>query len=351
MKVPKPRRLPSGSYMIQLRLSGESITITRPTATECKREAELVKAEHRSQKRTISPAQDKTLGELMQAYLDKHESVLSPSTVRGWTSYREHRFTAYQSRRIKDITDWQAVINDEAAEVSPKTVKCAWGFLTKAMRSEGISVPSVRLPQVPVKEIPFLQPGEIKPFLAALEGNIAERAALLELHGLRRSEVLGLDWKDVDLKKDLLHIRGATVQDKTGAFVKKETNKNSSSTRTIPIMIPRLHDLLDAEPNKTGPVVTIAANTMLRNIKDVCTAAGVTQVGNHGLRHSFASLGYHLSISERELMQLGGWSDYMTMHKIYVRVAACDEKAAQNKIAEFFKNASENASETAKAAK
>lgn len=342
MKVPEPRRLPSGSYNIRLRLGGEEISITRPTARECRNEAQLIKAEHRAQKRIISPAQDRTLGELMQLYLDKHESVLSPSTVRGWTSYREHRFTAYQQTAVKDISDWQAVVNAEAAEVSPKTVKCAWGFLTKAMRSEGLPVPSVRLPQVPIKEIPFLQPSEIKPFLAALEGNIAERAALLELHGLRRSEVLGLDWKNVDIKKDLLHIRGATVQNKDGAFVKKETNKNSSSTRTIPIMIPRLHDLLAAEPNKQGAVVTIAANTMLRNIKEVCSAAGVTQVGNHGLRHSFASLGYHLGISERELMQLGGWSDYMTMHKIYVRVAACDEKAAQNKIAEFFKNGDKN---------
>ena len=351
MKVPEPRKLPSGNYFIQLRLNGVSVPVTASTARECKRQAELIKAEHRSNKRQITPSQDKTLGELMQSYLDKHETVLSPSTVRGWTSYREHRFTAYQQTAVKDIRDWQAVINAEAEEVSPKTVKCAWGFLTKAMRAEGIEPPRVRLPQVPVKEIPFLQPDEIKPFLAAIEGNIAERAALLELHGLRRSEVLGLDWKDVDLKKDLLHIRGATVQNKDGAFVKKETNKNKSSTRTIPIMIPRLHDLLDAEKEKSGPVVTIAANTMLRNIKDTCTSAGLTQVGNHGLRHSFASLGYHLGISERELMQLGGWSDYMTMHKIYVRVAASDEKAAQNKIAEFFKNANENANEAQKAAK
>lgn len=351
MKIPEPRKLPSGKYFIQLRLNGVSVPVTAATAKECKQQAALIKAEHCAQKRVISKAQDITVGDLMQTYLDKHEAVLSPSTVRGWTSYREHRFTAYQQTAVKDIRDWQAVINAEAAEVSPKTVKCAWGFLTKAMRSEGLSVPSVRLPQVPVKEIPFLQPDEIKPFLTAIEGNIAERAALLELHGLRRSEVLGLDWKDVDLKKDLIHIRGATVQNKDGAFVKKETNKNKSSTRTIPIMIPRLHDLLDAETNKKGSVVTIAANTMLRNIKDVCAGAGLTQVGNHGLRHSFASLGYHLGISERELMQLGGWSDYMTMHKIYVRVAACDEKAAQNKIAEFFKNANENANETAKAAK
>ena len=206
------------------------------------------------------------------------------------------------------------------------------------MRSEGIEPPRVRLPQVPVKEIPFLQPDEIKPFLTAIEGNIAERAALLELHGLRRSEVLGLDWKDVDLKKDLLHIRGATVQNKDGAFVKKETNKNSSSTRTIPIMIPRLHDLLDAEASKKGPVVTIAANTMLRNIKDVCAGAGLTQVGNHGLRHSFASLAYHLNMPEKIAMQIGGWANDATMMRIYTHVAQSDLLKYQNIMSTYYSN-------------
>ena len=338
MKIPEPRRLPSGSYFIQLRLNGSSVPVTARTARECKRAAELIKAEHRAGKRQITASYERTLAQVLKAYLDKHEAVLSPSTVRGWESYRLHRFAAYQDRAVGKI-DWQQMITDEAASVSPKTVKCAWGFVAKALRDEaGIEPPRVRLPQVPVREIPFLQPSEIKLFLAAIKGNIAERAALLELHGLRRSEVLGLDWADVDLKKGLLHIKGATVQNKDGQFVRKETNKNSSSSRTVPIMIPRLRELLEAEPNKTGAVVQIAANTMLRNIKEACSAAGVTQVGNHGLRHSFASLGYHLGLSERQLMQLGGWADYTTMHKIYVRVAAEDEKAAQNKITAFYSN-------------
>ncbi len=336
MKVPEPRRLPSGSYFIQLRLNGSSVPVTARTAKDCKRQAELIKAEHRSNKRQITPLEERTLAQVLKAYLDKHEAVLSPSTVRGWDSYRLHRFAAYQDRAVGKI-DWQQMITDEAASVAPKTVKCAWGFVAKALRDEaGIEPPKVRLPQVPVKEIPFLQPNEIKAFLTAIDGNIAERAALLELHGLRRSEVLGLDWKDVDLKKKLLRVRGATVQNKDGQFVRKETNKNESSSRTVPIMIPRLYDLLKAEPEKKGAVVKIAANTMLRNIKDACEAAGLTKVGNHGLRHSFASLGYHLGLSERQLMQLGGWADYTTMHKIYVRVAAEDETAAQNKISDFF---------------
>ena len=38
MKVPAPRKLPSGSWFIQLRLGGESIPVTAATAKDCTRE-------------------------------------------------------------------------------------------------------------------------------------------------------------------------------------------------------------------------------------------------------------------------------------------------------------------------
>ena len=44
MKVPAPRKLPSGSWFIQLRLGGESIPVTAATAKDCNREAAAIKA-------------------------------------------------------------------------------------------------------------------------------------------------------------------------------------------------------------------------------------------------------------------------------------------------------------------
>lgn len=35
-------------------------------------------------------------------------------------------------------------------------------------------------------------------------------------------------------------------------------------------------------------------------------------------------------------MELGGWDDPTTMHKIYIRVAQRDKERAKNKIAEFY---------------
>lgn len=70
-------------------------------------------------------------------------------------------------------------------------------------------------------------------------------------------------------------------------------------------------------------------------------ANSLPEVGVQGLRHSFASLAYHLKLSEQETMQLGGWSDYKTMRKIYTHLAKVDRLKAENKITSFFSSASE----------
>lgn len=340
MKVPEPRKLKSGTYFIQLRLGGVSVPVTSSTAKGCKRAAELEKAEYRAGKQEIR--RDKasiTLGEAIDAYITKYSAALSPSTIRGYDQIRKHRFPAYMGKPAAKI-DLQEMINEELKTASAKTVKNSYGLVHAALRLQNITPGEVKLPQIPVAETPYLQPDEIMPFCAAVAGDIAEIAILLELQGLRRSEATGLDWSQIDLKRKLIRVRGARVQNRDGEFVHKDTNKNNTSTRTVPIMIPQLEAALRAVPEKSGPVVTVAENTMLRHAKEACRRAGVTVVGNHGLRHSFASLGYHLGLSERQLMELGGWADYMTMHKIYIRLAEADKRAANNAIVDFFqKNA------------
>ena len=343
MKIPEPRKLKSGSYFIQLRLNGVSVPVTASTAKECKRQAELIKAEHRSGVRTVnSTSKDITLREAEHRYIMHNKAVLSPSTFRSYEIYKNVRFAAYQNKKLPDI-NWQQMINDELKTKSAKTVKNAWGLVHASLAHAGYPVPSVKLAAVPVKEIPFLQPEEILPFCEAVRGRPYEIAALLELHGLRQSEARGLTWDKVDLKKQTITIQGATVRGSDG-YVDKATNKNRSSSRVVPIMIPQLGNALAAVADKTGKVVKQAPQTLTDDIKRSCERAGVTVVGNHGLRHSFASLGYHLEIPERQLMEWGGWADFTTMHKIYIRLAASARSKHQAKMYGFFKkNANENA--------
>lgn len=338
MKVPEPRKLKSGTWFIQMRLNGVSVPVSAPTKTECKYQAQLIKSEYKAGKREIKRKEaDPTLKDIVQRFIKLRENVLSPSTIRGYNQIMNLRFQNYMSCEISKIK-WQSMIDDELKVVSEKTVKNSWGLIKAALTEFEKPIPKVRLAAVPVKEMRFLQPDEIFPFLDEIKGDIAEIGILLELHGLRRSEATGLEWDHVDLKNKTIFIQGARVQNKDGEFVRKKTNKNKSSTRHVPIMIPQLEEALNAVQHKTGRVVTVSENTLLRHTKEACKRANVTVIGNHDLRRSFASLGYHLGLSERQIMEWAGWSDYMTMHRIYILVASKDREAAKNSFSEFFQN-------------
>lgn len=73
------------------------------------------------------------------------------------------------------------MVNAELKTMSVKTVKNAWGLVHAAVSDKGFPVPDVKFPQVPIKDIPFLQPEEIIPFCDAIRGDMAEIVVLLEL--------------------------------------------------------------------------------------------------------------------------------------------------------------------------
>ena len=335
MKIPKIERLPSGNYFCRLRLNGVSIPITAETETECERLAYLKKAEFLAGKTHVQKTpKETTLQEALDKYISANKRTLSPSTVRSYTIYAKNRFPDYRAKKISKIK-WQEMIDVELGLASEKTVKNAWGLVVPALKHIGYPVPKVRLSPAPINEIPFLQPEEIQKFCTAVKGRSYEIPVLLALHGLRLSEIRGLKWQNVDLSNDVITVKGAMVRSIDG-YIDKKTNKNKTSTRPVPIMIPQLHDALTAVTDKTGNVASINGGTLLDDVKRSCKRAGVTEVTVHGLRHSFASLCFFLGIPEKQIQEWGGWKNNTTLNRIYIRVAASMKTDSRNKFENFF---------------
>lgn len=349
MKVPEPRKLKSGTWFIQLRLGGESIPVSALTRSDCIKQAQLIKAQHRADAREVKYKTDKTVRDLMADYIDSIRKTASPSTVRGYVTIRDNRFASIADKPADKIKNWQRVIDTEADLASAKTLKNAWGFLRTAMRHAGMTPPDVRLPQLVPPDKPWLEPDEVLRFVELVRGQSFEIPALLALHGLRRSEILALTYGKVDLAANTITVHGAAVMGEDNVLIHKPTNKNASSHRIVPIMIPALADAIRSAPphQPDDPIYTSNANTLCAQINRLCRNNGLPQVGVHGLRHSFASLAFHLGLTEQETMELGGWSDYNTMRKIYTHLAAADRLKSQNKMAAFFKaNANQDAKQT-----
>lgn len=340
MKIPKARKLPSGSWFCRVRVNGKDIGITRPTEKEAVAEAMAIKAGTIEAKKSGK----KTLTEAIDDYIAARENVLSPSTIRGYRTIQRSRFAPEMHLDIFSTPSdrWQKSVNAEAKLCSAKTLRNAWMFIAAVIFDATGSRVIVRLPQVVQNEKAFLSPEQVPIFVEAVHGTDVEIPGLLALSSLRRSELLALKWKDVDLKKGYIRVAGAAVYGPDGKLTRKNENKNKSSRRIVPLIPPLLEALKQITP-EGDLVVRMAPNVIVRHLNKICTENDLPIVGLHGLRHSFASLAYHLGMSEKVAMEIGGWSNDQTMRKIYTHISKQDiANQAAGFVGFFRKNGNEN---------
>lgn len=331
IKVPEPKQLPSGSWFARVMVRGHSVCITEAT-----KEAYYIKARAvKSGLLETAPLLPKMpLSKAIDNYIKENTNVLSPSTIKAYKSIRKTRFQALMDKDINSIK-WQDAVNTEATDVSPKTLANSWRLITASLKAAGVTPPEVKLPKIPKAQKEWLDFEQIQAFTKVIRGQDCELGALLALHGLRRSELLALTKDSIDLKKQTITISGAVVYNDKGVIVHKDTNKNASSQRTVPILIPRLEELLSDDDIK-GQLITTKPNTLYVQVNKLCKRNQLPEIGVHGLRHSFCSLAFHLGWSEATVMTVGGWSDSKTVHNIYKHLAEKDKNADIQKMISFY---------------
>lgn len=334
IKVPKPRKLKSGKWNIELRAEGQSIT--EDTAELCETKAKAIRAGFLEAKKAAGTKL--TLRQAIDAFIAEYEEALSPSTVRGYEAIKKNRFPEKMDAPIANTVGWQSAIDNACKTYSSKTVRNSWGLVTDVMRKNKIELPEVILPQKSENELPWLTFSDILQFTDSIAGKKWETAALFALHSLRLSEIYALTWDHIDLDKQRFIVSGAVVRDKNNKYVRKKTNKNETSQRTIRIMIPELLEKLMERKANGLPPVSGTPGSLSECINTVCRKEGLPECGTHGLRRSFASLGFHVGLSELEVQEIGGWKDHNTVHKIYLKLAKADRLSAENKMERFYKN-------------
>ena len=343
MKVPAPRKLPSGNYFIRLRLGGESIPITAPTARDCTRQATLIKAEYLAGKRTVQKS-GLTLRQACERYIAAQEKAKhSPETVRGYDIIMRNRFQSVMDLPVSSITNWQKVYDADAVRLSPKTMENTWRFIRSVCRHEcGIILPEISTVKRARPEHTFLEPEQITLFVSEAAKDKHAIPLLLCLSSCRSSEVQGLDWSQVDLEHDRIRIAQTMVQNKSREYVSKAEAKTEESTRYIPLFIPELKAALQAVPEKTGKVVVVRPNAVYRRANQICERLGLPLVGQHGLRHSFASLCFSLDVPAKITQQIGGWKDDQIVMEIYTHLSQKHLQDQLDKLNRFFQNVNEN---------
>lgn len=326
IEVPKPVQLTSGSWSAQLMRDGKRIRITADSEKEYYVKARAIKA---GLIEAEKQAPKMTVGQAIDNYIESKSNILSPSTIKGYKSLRDNRFKSYMAKDIRSGINWQKAINEEAVDVGPKSVRNAWALVESAITAQGVELPPVTLPRKNTAERPWLDYEQIQVFLGAIRGKKCELACLLALHSLRMSEILAL--KHGSLEGETIHVRGAVVINDAGEYVYKAQNKTAKSRRDVPVMIPRLSEIWPAGDPQFQKHAAI--NEMVGTI---CEKAGLPVISMHSLRHSFASLAWHLKWDVLTTCRVGGWSTPATVQGIYTHLAGQDLDENVQKMREFY---------------
>ena len=328
VRVPTPKRK-GETWYAQVMVKGERQYVSANSEEEYYAKAKAFKSGVLEMKKA---APKLSLGTAIDKFINDNDSVLSPSTINAYRSYRKTRFQDYMDDDANTI-NYQQMVNEESRTVKPKTVHNAWRLVTASLRHAGVPAPTINLPKSAKQERPWLDYEQILTLLSACKGKPYELGIILALHGLRRSELLHLTANDVDMENGIIHVRGSSVIGEGNKLVDKDTNKNATSTRDVNIVIPRLNDLV---ADKMGKLVTTNPTTLYGSINTCCRNAGLPEVGVHGLRHSYISLCFHLGWDMQTVMRQGGYSNLQTVNNVYRHLAKQDAENDINKMISFF---------------
>src|SRR5215471_6682402 len=219
-----------------------------------------------------------------------------------------------------------------------------WGILRD--NPEDITKP----PKAPGRETPMLQPSEAVELLKRLRGQPLYLIASLALGtGMRRNELLGLRWQDVDLDAGRLTIEQSLEQTAThGIRITAPKTKHGRRTISLPAHLvtelrqhwreqqeQRLRMGLGKAP-ETAPVFAtvdgrhLSPNAITKAWPVAMAAIGMPAVTLHSLRHTHASMliasGLDiLTISRR----LGHSSPTITLNVYGHLIHGTDDRAAQ----------------------
>lgn len=306
----KIEKLPSGSYRVRKMYKGIQYTVifdSKPTQKEVLQAlaAEMDKAKTEKQRMTFKTA--------ALRYNKTKSNILSPSTIRGYSSILRSINDDFKSMMLSDITaaDVQEAINEYSNGHSPKTVRNMHGFINAVMSLYSPKTQlNTTLPKYVRPEKYMPADNDIKVMQDAVKGTKFEIPFLLGVFALRRSEVCALDIDDVADGEITIH--RAKVMDDSGNWVIKNMTKSEEGMRTI--SVPKF--LTDAIKEQ-GYVYKGHPNNLLKHFNMLQDSLGIERFSFHSLRHYYASMAHSIGMPDVYIMEAGGWKSDHVMKNVY----------------------------------
>ncbi|MFK9095458.1 tyrosine-type recombinase/integrase [Bacillus salipaludis] len=213
----------------------------------------------------------------------------------------------------KDIDDFFDIKLDEG--LGPAYIRIMHNLLRQAFEQAKIwnminFNPVINASPPPIKDcdIDTWTKDEVSHFLKCIRSESIYIAFVIAIYtGLRRGEVLGLKWEDIDFKTQVINIRRSLACTENGLILKEV--KTKSSRRQISISPFVINELLahkeqqDSLKKRLGLIFKEEdliitdelggrkdPRNLLRQMERLIKKAGVKRISFHGIRHTHATL-------------------------------------------------------------
>ena len=328
------------------------------TQTEVK--AKLKAAIQEAQTLDFSKAGKYTVGEWMEVWFEDYARIkVRPSSHQTYRGYIDNhiqpnigdipleKLTAldlqksYKKLLTKGRID-RLEAKGQPKGLSAKTVRNIHQILSSALKlaqeqriiltnpAEGCA-----LPKVEHREMKTLPVEQLQSFLReARESGLFELYYLELATGLRRGELLGLKWEDIDLQKGDLRVKRQVSR--INGEVMEAPLKTKNAYRTLPLAEDTI-DVLKEQREKVGssPWVfpspnggPISPDSVLHMLHRVLKRAGLPRVRFHDLRHTFATLALQNGVDVKTVSgMLGHFSAGFTLDT-YAHVTTASQRQA-----------------------
>ena len=327
------------------------------TQKECKEK--LVQAIKNCEQVDTVKSEQYTVGQWMDVWFENWAKVkVRPSSHQTYRGYIENHIKPHMGdiplaklttldlqKFYKDLLNAGRVERTEAKQqpkgLSAKTVRNINQVISSVMdfaKEQRLILTNptdgCALPKPAHKEMKTLSADQLAAFLReAKESDVFELYYIELATGLRRGELLGLKWSDIDFNQGVLHIRRQIAR--IDGEVVEAPLKTENSYRTIPIGADAV-GILIAQRNKTnseyvfssptgGP---ISPDSVLHMLHRVLKRAGLPEVHFHDLRHTFATLALQNGVDIKTVSgMLGHYSAGFTLDT-YAHVTTVAQKQA-----------------------
>ncbi len=226
---------------------------------------------------------------------------------------------AYRSKKLQ-MGYARKTVNNHLAVLSK--------LLTEA-EEEGLILhfPRVRQLKTPPSSYDFLTVEEANALIDAAKAEWRTMILLALRTGLRQGELLGLQWKDINLELGFLSVERAIYRGRIGS-------PKSNKGRTVPLSNEAVNALI-AHKHRKSPFVFCRKNgdpltdgKCKHPLRRACDAAELRKIGWHTLRHTFASHLVQAGVSILKVKEYLGHSDI----RITMRYAHLNPEIDRNSV-------------------